>query len=129
MPMTRYPRFTWVSLEGTPGGACWSAQKDASASWSRFMVTSSGRRAAQTVAAGRRAGTPIFAVGGLALVVDVYAGPAAVTGLDLPRILRATPTDVTSVVTPGNTQIACPDQRAIGWPFKRPGRRRRPPAR
>ena len=29
---TRAPRLTWVSLEGTPGGVCWSAQKDASAS-------------------------------------------------------------------------------------------------
>jgi hypothetical protein len=28
----RTPRLTWVSLEGTPGGVCWSAQKDASAS-------------------------------------------------------------------------------------------------
>jgi hypothetical protein len=32
MPTTRLPRLTRDSLEGTPGGACWSAQKDASAS-------------------------------------------------------------------------------------------------
>ena len=37
---TRWPRLTWVSLEGTPGGACWSAQKDASASRSRCMAAS-----------------------------------------------------------------------------------------
>lgn len=41
MPTMRRPRLTWVSLEGTPGGVCWLAQKDASASWSRFMVVSS----------------------------------------------------------------------------------------
>jgi hypothetical protein len=32
--------LTWVSLEGTPGDACWSAQKDTSASWSRYMMAS-----------------------------------------------------------------------------------------
>jgi hypothetical protein len=37
-PTTRSPRLTWVSLEGTPGGACWLAQKDASASYSRVMA-------------------------------------------------------------------------------------------
>jgi hypothetical protein len=40
MPTIRSPRLTWVSLEGTPCGACWSAQKDASASNSRCMLTS-----------------------------------------------------------------------------------------
>jgi hypothetical protein len=35
---TRSPRLTLDSLEGTPGGACWSAQKDASASRSRYMA-------------------------------------------------------------------------------------------
>jgi len=35
---TRLPRLTRDSLEGTPGGACWSAQKDASVSWSRYMI-------------------------------------------------------------------------------------------
>jgi hypothetical protein len=38
MPTTRSPRLTLDSLEGTPGGACWSAQKDASASRSRSMA-------------------------------------------------------------------------------------------
>ena len=38
MPMTRLPRLTRDSLEGTPDGACWSAQKDASVSWSRYMI-------------------------------------------------------------------------------------------
>lgn len=33
MPTMRSPRLTRDSLEGTPGGACWRAQKDASASW------------------------------------------------------------------------------------------------
>ena len=40
MPTTRSPRLTLDSLEGTPGGACWSAQKDASASRSRSMASS-----------------------------------------------------------------------------------------
>jgi hypothetical protein len=43
MPTVRSPRLTWLSLEGTPCGACWSAQKDVSASNSRCMVASSGR--------------------------------------------------------------------------------------
>jgi hypothetical protein len=38
VPTTRSPRLTLHSLEGTPGGACWSAQKDASASRSRYMA-------------------------------------------------------------------------------------------
>jgi hypothetical protein len=38
MPTTRSPRLTLDSLEGTPVGACWSAQKDASASRSRYMA-------------------------------------------------------------------------------------------
>ena len=38
MPTMRLPRLTRDSLEGTPGGACWRAQKDASASWSRYMM-------------------------------------------------------------------------------------------
>jgi hypothetical protein len=37
---TRSPRFTCVSLEGTPGGACLSAQKDVSGSRLRIMTTS-----------------------------------------------------------------------------------------
>jgi hypothetical protein len=41
-PTTRSPDLTWVSLEGTPGGACWSIQKDASASWSRYMTVLPG---------------------------------------------------------------------------------------
>jgi hypothetical protein len=32
------PRLTRDSLEGTPGGACQTAQKDVSVSWSRYMV-------------------------------------------------------------------------------------------
>ena len=40
MPTTRSPRLTLDSLEGTPGGACWSAQKDASASRSQYMTSS-----------------------------------------------------------------------------------------
>jgi hypothetical protein len=36
--MMRLPRLTRDSLEGTPGGACLLAQKDASASWSRYMI-------------------------------------------------------------------------------------------
>lgn len=40
MPTTRSPRLTLDSLEGTPGGACWSAQKDAPASRSRYMTSS-----------------------------------------------------------------------------------------
>src|SRR5262249_15292613 len=32
------PRLTLDSLEGTPVGACWPAQKDASASRSRYMA-------------------------------------------------------------------------------------------
>lgn len=38
VPTTRSPRLTLDSLEGTPGGVCWSAQKDASASRSRYMA-------------------------------------------------------------------------------------------
>ena len=38
MPIIRLPRLTRDSLEGTPGGACQTAQKDASASWSRYMI-------------------------------------------------------------------------------------------
>jgi hypothetical protein len=30
--------LTRDSLEGTPGGACQTAQKDASVSWSRYMI-------------------------------------------------------------------------------------------
>ena len=40
MRTTRSPRLTLDSLEGTPGGACWSAQKDASPSRSRYMASS-----------------------------------------------------------------------------------------
>jgi hypothetical protein len=38
MPTIRLPRLTRDSLEGTPGGACWLTQKDASASCSRYMI-------------------------------------------------------------------------------------------
>jgi hypothetical protein len=38
MPIIRLPRLTRDSLEGTPGGACQTAQKDASVSWSRYMI-------------------------------------------------------------------------------------------
>jgi len=38
MPTTRSPRLTLDSLEGTPGGVCRSAQKDAPASRSRSMA-------------------------------------------------------------------------------------------
>ena len=38
MPTMRSPRLTRDSLEGTPGAACWTAQKDASVSWSRYMI-------------------------------------------------------------------------------------------
>jgi hypothetical protein len=38
MPTTRSPLLALDSLEGTPGGACWSAQKDASASRSLYMA-------------------------------------------------------------------------------------------
>jgi hypothetical protein len=37
-PTMRLPRLTRDSLEGTPGGACWLAQKDASASSARYMI-------------------------------------------------------------------------------------------
>jgi len=38
MPTIRLPRLTRDSLEGTPGGACQTAQKDASVSWSYIIV-------------------------------------------------------------------------------------------
>jgi hypothetical protein len=38
MPTIRLPRLTRDSLEGTPGGACQTAQKDASVSCSRYMI-------------------------------------------------------------------------------------------
>jgi len=38
MPTIRLPRLTRDSLEGTPGGAYQTAQKDASVSWSRYMI-------------------------------------------------------------------------------------------
>ena len=38
MPTMRLPRLTRDSLEGTPGGACWLTQKNASASYSRYMI-------------------------------------------------------------------------------------------
>ena len=38
MPIIRLPRLTRDSLEGTPGGACQTAQKDVSVSWSRYMI-------------------------------------------------------------------------------------------
>ena len=38
VPTMRLPRLTRDSLEGTPGGACWPAQKDAAVSWSRSMI-------------------------------------------------------------------------------------------
>ena len=38
MPTIRLPRLTRDSLEGTPGGACQTAQKDVSVSWSRYMI-------------------------------------------------------------------------------------------
>ena len=38
MPTTRSPRLTRDSLEGTPGAACQTAQKDASVSWSWYMI-------------------------------------------------------------------------------------------
>jgi hypothetical protein len=37
-PTIRLPRLTRDSLEGTPGGACQTAQKDVSVSWSRYMI-------------------------------------------------------------------------------------------
>ena len=37
-PTIRLPRLTRDSLEGTPGGACQTAQKDASVSWPRYMI-------------------------------------------------------------------------------------------
>ena len=43
MPTIRLPRLTRDSLEGTPGGACQTAQKDASVSWSRYMIVLPGR--------------------------------------------------------------------------------------
>ena len=43
MPTMRFPRLTRDSLEGTPGGACWLAQKDAAVSWSRYMIVLPGR--------------------------------------------------------------------------------------
>jgi len=43
MPTMRFPRLTRDSLEGTPGGACWLAQKDAPVSWSRYMIVLPGR--------------------------------------------------------------------------------------
>jgi len=42
MPTTRLPRLTRDSLEGTPGGACWPVQKDASVSSSRYMIVLPG---------------------------------------------------------------------------------------
>jgi hypothetical protein len=38
------PRLTAVSLEGTRGGAYWSARKDASVSWPRYMADLLGVR-------------------------------------------------------------------------------------
>jgi hypothetical protein len=46
MPTMRSPRLTRDSLEGTPGGACWSAQKDASASRSQYISCLPNRRRA-----------------------------------------------------------------------------------
>ena len=50
MPTMRLPRLTRDSLEGTPGGACRPAQKDAPASWSRYMIVLPGRGGQEIVA-------------------------------------------------------------------------------
>ncbi|GGN38880.1 hypothetical protein GCM10010109_66200 [Actinoplanes campanulatus] len=55
-PTTRSPRLTCDSLEGTPGGACWSAQKEKSVSSSRYMMASLvGGSVGQTVVGAERA--------------------------------------------------------------------------
>ena len=49
-PTIRLPRLTQDSLEGTPGGACQTAQKDVSVSWSRYMIVLLVRQSRRIVA-------------------------------------------------------------------------------
>jgi hypothetical protein len=89
---TRAPRLTWVSLEGTPGGACWSAQKDTSVSWSRYMVTSSCRAVVTTVGSTLAAYHP-FSAGMIDPMCDDHVdGVLGRRGLRAPVVPALSPT-------------------------------------
>ena len=63
MPTIRLPRLTRDSLEGTPGGAYQTAQKDASVSWSRYMIVLLVTQSKRIVACEARCREP-FSAGG-----------------------------------------------------------------